>query len=37
MFFDNLTVLIFKLHAYAKLNYLKWNCFFNIETVLALN
>ena len=31
---DNETVLTFKLHAYAKLNYLKWCCFFDIETVL---
>ena len=29
-------VLKFKLHALAKLNYLKWNFFFYIETVLRL-
>ena len=35
MFFTN-CVLKFKLHTYAKMNCLKWNC-FDIETVLTLN
>ena len=32
--FDNQTVLTFKLHAYAKLNYLKWNCFLTLKLYL---
>ena len=37
MFFDNKTVLTFKLRAYAKLNCLKWHSFFDIETIFTLN
>ena len=33
----NRTVLKFKFGTYAKLNCLKWNCFFYFETVLTLN
>ena len=32
--FDNLTVLTFKQHAYATLNYLKWNCFLILKLYL---
>ena len=37
MFLDIETVITFELRAYAKQNYLKWNCFFDIETVFTLN